>query len=132
MPDAVRQRFFWILKHTLNRVTSRAARSRRGPFSLVRHVGRRSGRTYETPVILARVPEGFVAELTYGPDVDWFKNVTAAGHCTVVHHGHEYEVNSVLAYPAELGRAAFPPPARLVLRALGRSDFRLLTTAAVT
>ena len=132
MPGAARQRFFWVLKHTLNRLTSRAARSRRGPFSLVRHVGRRSGRTYETPIILARVPEGFVAELTYGPDVDWYKNATAAGHCTVVHHGHEYEVNGILPYPAELGRAAFPPPARLVLRALGRTDFRLLATAVVT
>ena len=131
MPGAARQRFFWILKHTLNRLTSRAARSRHGPFSLVRHVGRRSGRVYETPVILARVPEGFVAELTYGPDVDWYKNVTAAGHCTVVHHGREYEVNGVVSYPAELGRAAFPPPARFVLRALGRTDFRLLATAAV-
>jgi deazaflavin-dependent oxidoreductase (nitroreductase family) len=127
----MRRRFFWVLKHTLNRVTSRAARSRHGPFSLVRHVGRRSGRVYETPVILARVPEGFVAELTYGPDVDWFKNVLAAGHCTVVRHGREYEVNGVVPYPAELGRAAFPAPARLVLRALDRKDFRLLATSAV-
>jgi deazaflavin-dependent oxidoreductase (nitroreductase family) len=127
----VRHRFFWILNRTLNRLTTRAARGRRGPFSLVRHVGRRSGRVYETPVILARVPEGFVAELTYGPDVDWFKNVTAAGHCTVLHHGREYEVNAVVSYPTELGRGAFPAPARLVLRVLGRRDFRLLATSAV-
>jgi deazaflavin-dependent oxidoreductase (nitroreductase family) len=125
----MQRRFFWILNRTLNRVTSRVARSRRGPFSLIRHVGRRSGRVYETPVILARVPEGFVAELTYGPDVDWFKNVTAAGHCTVVHHGREYDVNGIVPYPVELGRGAFPAPARLVLRALDRRDFRLLTTA---
>jgi deazaflavin-dependent oxidoreductase (nitroreductase family) len=132
MAGVVRRRFFLTLNHTLNRLTSRVARSRRGPFSLIRHVGRRSGRVYETPVILARVPEGFVAELTYGPDVDWYKNVTAAGHCTVVHHGREYEVHGVVPYPAELGRAAFPAPARLVLRALGRTDFRLLPTAAVS
>jgi deazaflavin-dependent oxidoreductase (nitroreductase family) len=127
----MRHRFFWILNRTLNRLTTRAARGRRGPFSLVRHVGRRSGKQYETPVILARVPEGFVAELTYGPDVDWYKNVTAAGHCTVLHHGLEYEVDNVVPYPAELGRAAFPAPARLVLRTLGRKDFRLLTVSSV-
>jgi len=125
----VRRRFFWILNRTLNRVTSRAARSRHGPFSLIRHVGRRSGRVYETPVILAQVPEGFVAELTYGPDVDWYKNVTAAGGCTVVHHGREYEVHGVVDYPAELGRRAFPGPAQLVLRLLDRREFRLLATA---
>jgi deazaflavin-dependent oxidoreductase (nitroreductase family) len=132
MPGAVRRRYFWILEHSLNRLTRRAAKSRfGGPFSLVRHVGRRSGREYETPVILARVPEGFVAELTYGPDVDWYKNVTAAGRCTILHHGREYEVNGVSSYPAELGRAAFPAPARLLLRALRRRDFRLLAVATV-
>jgi deazaflavin-dependent oxidoreductase (nitroreductase family) len=131
MAGKIRARFFWTLSRTLNRVTIRVAKSRRGPFSLVRHVGRRSGKQYETPVILARVPEGFVAELTYGPDVDWYKNVTAAGHCKVLHHGREYEVNSVVSYPAELGRAAFPAPARLVLRALNRRDFRLLAISAV-
>ena len=64
--DRVKRRFLWLLKNTLNRLTIRIARSGRGPFSLVRHVGRRSGRTYETPVILARVPQGFVAELPTG------------------------------------------------------------------
>jgi len=62
----MRRRYFWLLKHTLNRVTGRMARSGRGPFSLVRHMGRTSGQMYETPVILAQVPEGFIAELTYG------------------------------------------------------------------
>ena len=61
---ALRTRFLWLLKDTLNRVTSRLARAGCGPFSLIRHAGRKSGRTYETPVILARVPEGFIVELT--------------------------------------------------------------------
>ena len=129
MAAKARNRFLWTLKHTLNRVTTRAARSRRGPFSLVRHVGRRSGRQYETPVILARVPAGFVAELTYGPDVDWYKNITVAGRCTVLHHGREYAVDAITDYPAEQGVAAFPPPARVILKALGRHDYRLLSTA---
>jgi hypothetical protein len=30
----------------------------------IRHVGRKSGRSYETPVILVALPEGFIAELT--------------------------------------------------------------------
>ncbi len=41
-----------VLKHTLNPVTCRIARSSHGPFTLVRHVGRRSGQRYETPIIL--------------------------------------------------------------------------------
>lgn len=53
--DTPRTRLFWLLNNTLNRVTRRIARSRHGPFSPVRHVGRKSGRTYETPVILAQL-----------------------------------------------------------------------------
>jgi deazaflavin-dependent oxidoreductase (nitroreductase family) len=128
VPEArtLRTRFLWTLKHTLNRVTTRAARSGRGPFSLIRHVGRRSGREYETPVILAQVPDGFVAELTYGPDVDWYRNVVAAGGCTVIHHGREYAVDRISTLPPEEGLAAYPYPQRLVLRLLRRHQFRLL------
>jgi deazaflavin-dependent oxidoreductase (nitroreductase family) len=125
----IRKRFLWTLKHTLNRLTTRLARSGHGPFSLVRHVGRRSGRDYETPVILAPVSDGFVAELTYGPDVDWYKNVLAAGGCTVIHHGKEYTITNVSPCTPEQGRAAYPYPARLILTLLGRDEFRLLRAA---
>jgi deazaflavin-dependent oxidoreductase (nitroreductase family) len=128
MTVKARARFLSVLKHTLNRLTARAARSGRGPFSLVRHVGRRSGRQYETPLILAQVPSGFVTELTYGTDVDWFKNVVASGGCVVVHHGREYVVRAVLPCSPEQGLAAFPPVRRAILRALRRHEFRLLST----
>jgi deazaflavin-dependent oxidoreductase (nitroreductase family) len=125
-----RRWYLSTLKHTLNRATTRLARARHGPFALVRHVGRRSGRQYETPVILAPVPDGFVTELTYGPEVDWFKNVVAAGGCVVVRHGREYVVHAVLPCSPEQGLAAFPPVPRGVLRLLHRQEFRLLSTAS--
>src|SRR3954452_3417920 len=59
--------------------TAKHERSGHAPFALVRHVGRRSGRAYATPLVVARVAGGFVVELTYGPDVDWYRNITAAG-----------------------------------------------------
>jgi deazaflavin-dependent oxidoreductase (nitroreductase family) len=123
-----RSRLFWLLNNTLNRVTSQIARSGHGPFSLIRHVGRKSGRTYETPVILATAPEGFIAELTYGPNVNWYRNVVAAGGCVVVHHGVEYHVTHIEPCGAERGRSAYPAPFRIVLKAAGRSEFRLLRT----
>ena len=122
------RRFLWLLNNTLNRVTSEIARSRYGPFSLVRHVGRKSGRTYETPVILAKAPEGFIAELTYGDDVNWYRNIAAAGGCVVVHHRVEYRVNHIEPCSAERGRNAYPAAFRLVLKAAGRNEFRLLRT----
>jgi len=81
-----------FLKYTLNPLTRRLARSSFGPFTIVRHVGRRSGKQYETPIIVSPVKDGFVIELTYGYDVDWHKNVLAAGGCTMVWHGKEYVI----------------------------------------
>ena len=123
-----RTRALWLVNNTLNRVTSRVARSGHGPFSIIRHVGRQSGRTYETPVILAKAPEGFIAELTYGDDVNWYRNIVAAGGCVVIHHRVEYSVNQIEPFAAERGRSAFPAPFRTILKATGRSEFRLLRT----
>lgn len=125
----LRRRFLWLLKNTLNRWTARVARSGRGPFSLVRHVGRKTGKQYETPIIVAAVPGGFVAELTYGEDVSWYRNVVAAGCCELLVHGAVRHVVGIEPYPVDAGRRAFPPPARVVLRLLRRREFRLLRTA---
>ncbi len=112
-----------VLKYTLNPLTRRLARSSFGPFSIVRHVGRRSGKLYETPIIVSRVRDGFVIELTYGPDVDWHKNVLAAGSCSLVWHGQEYLIDKIEPLDTETGRAAFPPSQRLILCLLGRKHF---------
>ncbi|HEV2427425.1 MAG TPA: nitroreductase family deazaflavin-dependent oxidoreductase [Acidimicrobiales bacterium] len=61
--------------------------------SVVRHAGRRSGRAYETPVVVAAEGEGFVIALPYGPKTDWLRNVLAAGGATIVTDGHSYEVD---------------------------------------
>jgi deazaflavin-dependent oxidoreductase (nitroreductase family) len=124
----IRKRFFWLLDNTLNRATSRMAQSGHGPFSLVRHVGRKSARTYETPVILVKTPEGFIAELTYGEDVHWYRNIVAAGGCVVVYHRREYRIESIESCSAERGQNAYPFPFRQVLRATDRTEFRLLRT----
>ncbi len=98
---------------------------------MIRHVGRTSGRTYETPVILATVAEGFIAELTYGDQVDWYRNVVAAGGCTVIHHRQEHTVSAIEPCSPERGRTAYGAPFRQILEATGRSEFRLLRTSDV-
>jgi deazaflavin-dependent oxidoreductase (nitroreductase family) len=53
------------------------------PFAIVEHVGRRSGKPYRTPVQAFSTTvdgkPGVAILLTYGPDRDWLKNLTAAG-----------------------------------------------------
>jgi deazaflavin-dependent oxidoreductase (nitroreductase family) len=126
----VRRRWLWLLKNTLNRATARAARSGHGPFSLIRHTGRKTGKTYETPLLLATFGDDFVAELTYGPQVQWYRNVVAAGTCTVLVKGVEYPIDAIRPCDHEVGMRAFGYPAALVLRLLRRREFRLLHVAA--
>jgi deazaflavin-dependent oxidoreductase (nitroreductase family) len=59
---------------------------------IVRHVGRSSGRPYETPVVPLPSEHGFVVLLPYGPRTDWVRNVLAAGSATIVLEGRSYDV----------------------------------------
>ncbi len=119
--------WLFLIKHTLNRVTRRLALAGVGHFWIIRHVGRRTGKVYETPIIAAPVKEGFVIELTYGPDVEWHKNVLAAGgRCTLIRRHKEYPIGGIQPLSTEAGRAAFPPAQQLMLRFLRRKHFELM------
>ncbi len=123
LKQRIRKRLLILLKHTLNPLTRRLARTSHGPFAIIQHVGRRSGRQYETPIILGLAADGFVLELTYGPNVDWYRNVQAAGGCTLIWHGKTYHISKLEPLSAERGRSAFPLPARLILRLIGAQHF---------
>src|SRR6187549_1634433 len=63
----------------------------------IRHVGRVTGRSYDTPVGPFAVGDFFVIALPYGPRADWVRNVVATGSAILVHEGrtvpiHEPEV----------------------------------------
>jgi deazaflavin-dependent oxidoreductase (nitroreductase family) len=125
----VKRRFLWLIDHTLNRATTRLARTGHGPFSLVRHVGRKTGTIYETPIIVARDADGFIAELTYGPEVSWYRNIVAAGGCVIVFKGADYRVDRIEPCSVERGLDAFGNPRKQILKLLRRRDFRLLHQA---
>jgi hypothetical protein len=59
-------------KAGLNRVTRHIAPWTPG-LGVVIHRGRRSGRSYQTPVNVFPARDGFVFALTYGPETDWVK-----------------------------------------------------------
>jgi deazaflavin-dependent oxidoreductase (nitroreductase family) len=121
--------YLWLLKNTLNRVTARAALSSHGPFSLVRHIGRKTGKAYQTPLILARLGRDFIAELTYGEDVSWYRNAVAAHGCTIVWKGEEHRIVSIEPCDRDVALRAFGYPAAAILRLLRRREFRLLRAA---
>ena len=110
----------------LNRVAKRVAPSLPG-MGVVVHKGRRSGRTYQTPVNVFRTPDGFVIALTYGAEkTEWVKNVVAADGCEVRTGGRSYQADSPRVYHDET-RAGIRPLERRVLGLIGVADFLSLT-----
>jgi deazaflavin-dependent oxidoreductase (nitroreductase family) len=110
-------------KRMTNRITSRFASFSCSPFALVRHVGRRSGKPYETPILVEPTAEGFVISLTYGESVDWYRNVLAAGHVTLRWHGRDYALGKPEPVAVQTALPLFSPFQRLILHMLGTHHF---------
>jgi len=91
-------------------------------FGIIVHTGRKSGKTYRTPVNVLRVDGRCLVALTYGPNSDWVRNVLAAGGCDLVRH----DARSHLGEPRivhDPQRRMVPAVARPILAALGVEDF---------
>ena len=69
--------------------------------AVIRHRGRVSGRSYETPVGAEPVDDGFVIALVYGSRTSWLRNVLAAGSATIVHDGQAYAVDQPEIVPMQ-------------------------------
>ena len=82
---AINKRYInpWMLK--------RAGR-RSSPQAIIHHVGRKSSQSYATPVAVVPIDSGFAVPLTYGPKVDWCRNILATGSCTLQWHDATYNL----------------------------------------
>src|SRR6266571_4818865 len=86
-------RIFGLFTPILNRFATRVAGRRYVPlYVLLRHRGRRSGRTYATPVVGMRVPGGFAIPMAFGEGADWYRNIVASGGATIRQHGTEHQL----------------------------------------
>ena len=89
----VRDKIRVLNKRVLNPAMMNLAGRRHWYAAVIRHRGRRSRREYTTPVVAVPVAgDAFVIPLPYGEDVDWLKNVLAAGWATVEAKGETYGV----------------------------------------
>jgi len=102
-------------KHITNPILRRFANSSGGPFAVVRHIGRHSGRSYETTIMVWPLGDSFVIALTYGDSVDWYRNILAAGGCTLHWHGREFNLGKPEPIDARRALQAFPPFFKMVL-----------------
>ena len=119
----LRNRIRTFNKYVTNRILRGFASRSRGPFAIIRHAGRRSGKSYETTIMVWPLGDGFVIALTYGPKVDWYRNVLAAGHGTLLWHGREYAVGKPEPIDVKTALPAFPSFIRTILRLQGVQHF---------
>ena len=87
--------------------------------SVIRHVGRTSGRDYETPVGAVATDDGFVIALPYGTQADWLQNVLASGRAVIVDEGETHDVDRPEVVDAEEVAAHFSPGDRRAQRIFG-------------
>ena len=77
--------------------------------SVLRHVGRVSGRSYETPIEAIATDDGFVIASPYARQADWLKNVLANGSATIVDEGGTYPVDRPEMVPSGSVASYFSP-----------------------
>ena len=94
-------------------------------FGVVVHRGRRSGRSYRTPVGAFHTPNGFVIALTYGSHTDWVRNVLAAGGCDLETRGQRVSLVEPRIVRDPTQRDA-PIIHRQVLKLIGADEFLYL------
>jgi deazaflavin-dependent oxidoreductase (nitroreductase family) len=109
-------------RHVTNPLARRVAGWAPG-FCILNHVGRRSGRLYQTPLNVFAAPGGFVFALTYGRDTDWVHNVMAAGHCTIRHRNEVFTLVEPRLLSTADGMAAMHVGVRVALRMLDVTEF---------
>src|SRR5262245_35164592 len=84
-------RFRYVANRYINPLTRPVAR-KLPSFGILRHRGRKTGRIYETPINVFRRGDTYLFFLTYGSDVQWVKNVLAAGCCSLETRGRVVEL----------------------------------------
>jgi deazaflavin-dependent oxidoreductase (nitroreductase family) len=110
----------WRLSRSTKALTLPLAGKRWNPiFAIVEHRGRRTGRPHAAPVAARRTAAGFVISLAFGAQVDWYRNLLAAGGGIIRWRGHTYRVTAPERIAPAVGLAAFHPVQRLLLRIAG-------------
>ena len=87
-------------------------------YVLLQHQGRRSGRTYTTPVVAWHRGTTIIVPLSFGTTSDWYQHVRAhhGGHIQM--RGQGYVAHTPQLIPRDDAVAYLPPRARIGARLL--------------
>ncbi len=98
-------------------------------LGILHHRGRRSGRAYATPLGMRPLGDTFVMPRTFGEDAAWYRNVLAAGGCTVTYRGVTYSLVAPEVIDYATAAPAFPRYERLQFRLIGIHEYLRLRIA---
>ena len=88
-------------------------------YGVLQHRGRRSGKTFRTPVVVRRIEDGFIVPMPWGEGTDWYRNVRAAGECVIRWKGRDYPLAQPEVLDATAAQAAFSASQRAALVRFG-------------
>ena len=95
-----------------------------GWFVELEHIGRKSGAAHRTPLMAFRHGDTITIALTYGPDVQWLKNVRAAGGGRMHWRDWMLHLGPPHRLATEDGLTRMPQPVRTLLDLTGlATDF---------
>jgi deazaflavin-dependent oxidoreductase (nitroreductase family) len=92
------------------------------PFGVILHHGRRTGRAYETPIMIFRARGGFVVALTYGASAEWVRNVVSAGECDAIVRGKHLRLTNPRRIRGDEGIGLMPAVVRPMLGLMAVRD----------
>ena len=110
-------------KHVLNPVMMNLAGRKHWYAAVIRHTGRRSAKSYATPVVADRVADGFILPLPYGTGVDWLRNVLAAERATLTVGGETFDVVAPKVIDAATALPQLSPRRRRAFQRFGIDNF---------
>ena len=115
----------WFKKFltTYNGMTRKISGTERSSWGLLTHVGRRSGRVYQTSLGTNPYGDGFLLPLGYGPQTDWYRNLMAAGSGTLAWRGRTYQLERPELISGPEAMLVWPLASRIMLRLTGIHDF---------
>ena len=114
----MRNRIRHFNKYVINPLLRHFATLSFGPFALIQHIGRKSGKRYATPIMAFPMDGGFLVALTYGSHTDWYQNMVTAGGGKLVWHQKTFPINGLEPVDPAVAIPLFPQPQRTILKSL--------------
>src|SRR5947209_17162904 len=88
-------------------------------YGVLEHRGRRSGKRFRTPVVVRPTSDGFIVPMPWGETTDWYRNVRAAGGCTIRWKNRDFRLADPQVIDVTTASASFDPKQYAVMARMG-------------